>query len=83
MRNVEDMHWFLWEAIVMQAQDMYSKGLLAESLMCDINFVTTFVEREGKFSEGMRHMACQIEIAVLDKESEWMALVDAEGQVAA
>lgn len=78
MTDIKDMHWFLWEAIVMQANDMYSKGLLSSALMCDINFVTTFVQREGKFTDGMKYMACQIERSVLAKESEWMALVDKE-----
>lgn len=82
MRDIKDMHWFLWEAIVMQANDMHSKGLLSSALMCDINFVTTLVQRQGEFSEGMKHMACQIELSVLAKESEWMALVDKEMEVA-
>lgn len=78
MRNVEDMHWFLWEAIVMQAQDMYSKGLLAESLMADVNFITTAVKTRGVFSDRMKIMACGIEALMLKKESEWQCMIEAE-----
>lgn len=80
MRDVKEMHWFLWEAIVMQARDMHDKGLLTSALMCDINFVSTTVRRTGVFGVGMKNLACQIEAEMDKKESEWRATLEEYSQ---
>ena len=78
MRDIKDMHWFLWEAIVMQVRDMYAKGLLTASLISDVNFISTSVRNSGVFSDRLKIMACGIEVTMLERQEEWRVMIDAE-----
>lgn len=58
MRKTEDMHYYLWEALCMEA---YNLEELPARVNMDINFVNTAMRRTGVFSKPLRTMACWIE----------------------
>lgn len=78
MRKVEDMHWHLWEAIVMQAQDMYHKGLVSKQIDSEVTAICREVRSTGKFCEQLRIRAILIEGLLEANSEEWQEQVAKE-----
>lgn len=76
--HVDDMHWHLWEAIMLQARDMYSKGLVSKGLNIEVTAITRETVATGKFSEDLRTRACLVAQALEPNEEEWQKAVTIE-----
>lgn len=76
--HVEDMHWHLWEAIVIQAHDMYHKGLISRDLETEVDAITKETQDSGKFTEILRTRACLVAGALEPNAKEWQRLVAIE-----
>ncbi|QQG33478.1 hypothetical protein [Pectobacterium phage PcCB7V] len=76
--HVEDMHWHLWEAIVLQARDMYSKGLVSKGLDIEVTAITRETVATGEFSEDLRTRACLVAQALEPNAEEWQKAVAIE-----
>ena len=64
IRPTEQMHWYLWEAIVQQANAMVAIELLPEALKTEIRYISKQTRFTGKFSEDLRERACKVEAQV-------------------
>lgn len=80
MRKIEDMHWYLWEAISLQARDMLRLGLVGKGLVQEVNEISTLTRISGKFSDELRLRACQVEAEMELTEDTWQELVAKEAQ---
>lgn len=78
MIHVDDMHWHLWEAIVLQAQDMYYKGFVSKELNAEVTAISCETVATGKFSEDLRTRACLVAEALEPNEEEWHKAVAIE-----
>lgn len=78
MHDVEDMHWYLWEAISLQAHDMYQKRLVSQGLEIEVNSITKETQASGRFSEDLRTRACRVADALVPNTKEWRRLVAIE-----
>lgn len=78
MRNHQDMHDFLWEAIETQASDMVSRGLMPKEFGEDVDFITKARIRNKGWNTILRMMACRVEAQMLPKEAEWSRIVNEE-----
>ncbi|AEZ66281.1 hypothetical protein CB7_160 [Pectobacterium phage vB_PatM_CB7] len=76
--HVDDMHWHLWEAIVLQARDMYSKGLVSKGLDIEVTAITRETVATGEFSEDLRTRACLVAQALEPNAEEWQKAVAIE-----
>lgn len=76
--HVEDMHWHLWEAVVLQAHSMYHKGLVSQGLEIEVNAITKETQTSGRFSEDLRARACLVADALVPNTKEWQRLVAIE-----
>jgi len=61
MRDPEDMHYPMWEAIRMEANHLVVFEGMPARVKMDISFVDTAIRRTGVFSKPLRTMACWIE----------------------
>ena len=77
-RGHESMYWFLWEAIVMQADDMFSKGIIGKELSEEVGLITRRTQELGVFSTKLRIMACEVEAKLIPFEAEWRVAVNKE-----
>lgn len=76
MRHPSSMHWHLWEAIRMEVDDMYSKGLVGEELMDKARFISHHTPELGIFSTKLRMMACEVEEALKPIEDAWQNTIE-------
>lgn len=76
--KIEDMHWHLWEAIVIQARDMYSKGLVSKELDDEVTAITHATQTSGRFSDDLRSRACLVDEALKPNAEEWHRLLAIE-----
>lgn len=79
--HVDDMHWHLWEAIVLQARDMYYKGFVSKELNAEVTAISCETVATGKFSEDLRTRACLVAEALESNEEEWHKAVAIEYEV--
>lgn len=78
MIHVDDMHWHLWEAIVLQARDMYYKGFVSKELNAEVTAISCETVATGKFSEDLRTRACLVAQALEPNAEEWQKAVAIE-----
>lgn len=76
--HVDDMHWHLWEAITVEAHDMYSKGFISKELNEEVYAISRETQQSKKFSEYLRHRACLVEEALNLHVEEWQKAVAIE-----
>lgn len=76
--HVDDMHWHLWEAIVLQARDMYYKGFVSKELNAEVTAISCETVASGKFSEDLRTRACLVAEALEPNAEEWRKAVAIE-----
>lgn len=78
MRDFEEMHYYLWEAIRDEAVDMARRGILSCKVAEDFDFIDKSIKRQGCFSEKLRKMACRLEVKVLSNEAVWQRMIEDE-----
>lgn len=78
VRNADSMNWYLWEAIVQEARDMHSKGLICDGLMAEFTEVLRSTYDRGIFSLKLRRTACMLEQKLKPYEAQWEDLVRKE-----
>lgn len=76
--QVEDMHWHLWEAIAVEAHDMYRKGFVGKDLDIEMSAITQETQNSGRFSEALRQRACLVVDAISPHVKEWQKAVAIE-----
>lgn len=76
MRDHEGMNDHLWEALVMQADDMVDRGIMSKEFGEDVDFITKSRVRNGMWNTKLRMMACRIEALMLPKEAAWSRIVN-------
>lgn len=76
--QVEDMHWHLWEAIAVQANDMYYKGFVSKGLDIEVSAITQETQTSGRFSADLRQRACLVAEALTPHVKEWQKAVAIE-----
>lgn len=78
MRDYKDMHWYLWEAISLQARDMVTKGILNNEQLERVNFIDENTQRLGVFTTKLRRLACEIEEEIIPFEEQWQEAIERE-----
>ncbi|AFH21077.1 hypothetical protein CL97_gp193 [Cronobacter phage CR9] len=76
--HVDDMHWHLWEAIAVEAHDMYRKGFVSKGLDIEVSAITQETQSSGRFSEALRQRACLVVEAINPHVKEWLKAVAIE-----
>lgn len=76
MRNYESMHWHLWEAIRMEADDMYRRGIISKKLRDDAAEVSQMTVHYGVFGTKLRMRACEVEAKLIPFEEEWRKAIN-------
>lgn len=76
--QVEDMHWHLWEAIAVEAHDMYHKGFVSKGLDIEVSAITQETQNSGRFSDALRQRACLVVEAINPHVKEWQKAVAIE-----
>lgn len=76
--QVEDMHWHLWEAIAVEAHDMYRKGFVSKGLDIEVSAITQETQNSGRFSDDLRQRACLVVDAINPHVKEWQKAVAIE-----
>lgn len=76
--HVDDMHWHLWEAIVIEARDMYRKGFVSKKLDSEVTAITRETQKSGRFSEDLRQRACLVAETLEPHTEEWRKVVAIE-----
>lgn len=76
--QVEDMHWHLWEAIAVEAHDMYRKGFVSKGLDIEVSAITQETQNSGRFSADLRQRACLVVEAINPHVKEWQKAVAIE-----
>lgn len=78
MMHIDDMHWHLWEAIAVEAHDMYSKGFVSKDLNSEVLAITQETQNSGGFSDALRQRACLVAWAIEPHVKEWQKAVTIE-----
>lgn len=76
--HVDDMHWHLWEAIAVEAHDMYRKGFVSKGLDIEVSAITQETQNSGRFCEALRQRACLVVEAIDPHVKEWQKAVAIE-----
>lgn len=76
--HVDDMHWHLWEAIAVEAHDMYRKGFVSKGLDIEVSAITQETQNSGRFPEALRQRACLVVEAINPHVKEWQKAVAIE-----
>jgi hypothetical protein len=80
LRPVEDMHWSLWEVILMEYDILVRLKLASESLIQTVEYINRKTKEFNEFTLHLRTSACIVEQEISKFDKEIKAHIDEESK---
>lgn len=80
MKKDQEMHWFLWEALSLEIQDMANKGIIPGAILAEASEINQITRETGVFSDELRERAIGLAGDIEPFYRQWMEAVDKEQQ---
>ena len=77
-RDPNEMHWHLWEAVRLEASEMFRLGLISNILYNKVRYIDQEVKQEGAFTTKLRTLACELEEEIKPFENKLAELLNDE-----
>lgn len=74
----EDMHWYHWEAMVMEIDTLQRHNKLPKELTDEVNEIGRLTRSTGKFSQDLRERAVKVDEELKKYECQLKEILDQE-----
>lgn len=78
IRPVSQMHWYLWEAIVMESSVLKRANELPKSIEDDIHYINTLARSSSRFGDELKERACKVEFELSKLRKQLNAALEKE-----